>query len=377
MKNVSRILSIALMLYTNHLLYSNTFEEYQTLYYSGKNNSVAEALEGFKRLAKKSPRHENIADMEYIIAQNEKDYKKSLTLLRKLYKKRKNFSKRDELAYSLAGRYMLQNGFKEASQLLTDIEKIYPNSEYYIPSKLMLGSIYLKLNDNDKAIAKYNEVINLYSTNIKVINANANSDNKLEQHYHNALFGLANSYFAKEEYYLALGTYNRLLDIDKNFNERAFVLYRSALCYEYTDRTPQALNIYKMIVDVYKNTQSRTLANQRLSIHEAIAEAQALLYDNDDYNTADDSVITIEDTPLEKPTIYESDSINTYQFGRFRSVDKCTKMLDIIESLGYNAYILENNSLFVVLLDVYDDERNIEELRSRCNRAGIPFFRIK
>lgn len=390
MKNILHIsiLVIILNICVNSTLYSNTFEEYKALYDSGNNENRQEALVGFKSLAKKYPRHENIADMEYLIALNEKNYKNSISLLNKLYKKRKNFSKRDELAYSLANRYMLQNGLKEALKLLADIEKSYPYSEYHLPSKLMIGSIHLKLGNNDKAIAKYNEVISLYSlysndgsTSTTNRDSENHNTNLKEEHYHNALFGLANSHFAEEEYYLALGTYNRLLEMDKNFDERAFVLYRTAICYEYTNRNEQAITIYKTIVEVYANTQSRTLANQRLMLHEEEAHSddnssngeQSLLESN---ITTIATISTRENEPLEKPTIYESDNLNVYQFGRFRSMDKCAKMLDIIESLGYNAYIVQNDSIFIVQLDIYDDERNIDELRNRCNRAGIPFFRI-
>ncbi len=347
------------MLYS-HLqsaLYANTYEEYQALYDSGDSENIEEALNGFRQIMRKSPRHTNIADMEYIIAQNEKSYTRSLDLLGELYRKRKNYSKRDEVGFTLASRYMLQNSYISALSVLREIEKNYPDSFYYIEVRLMIASIYLKINESVNAIDEYNAIMNLYTDN-----------REKDENYYKAFFGLGNAYFAQEQYYLALGTYNKLLDLNPLFAERAFVLYRSALCYEYTGRSAQALEIYNMIVDIYANSQSRTLASQRLKIHEAAADSAVF---------TDDNIIEIEIQTLEKPIIYESENINVYQFGRFREKDKCYKMLEIIESLGYSGYIVENDDVFLVWLDIYDDERNVQEMRVRFGHAGIPFFIIE
>ncbi len=350
------ILNIAI----NVSMYANTYQEYKSLYDSGNTDSIDEAIQGFRQLIKKNPRHENIADMEYIIAQNEKSYTRSLDLLSELFRRRKNYSKRDEVGFTLASRFMLQNGYISALNVFKDIEKNYPSSPHYMESRLMIASIYLKLNEIKQSINEYQKIMASYS-----------DDDTKDNDYYRALFGLGNAYFAQEQYYLALGTYNRLLEINPNFSERAFVLYRSALCYEYTGRTAEALEIYNMISDVYSNTQSRTLAVQRLKIHEASANTATF---------ADDELETINTTntpKLEKPTIYESNNINVYQFGKFRSIEKSNNMLEIIESLGYNGYVVEANDVFIVRLDIYDDERNIEEMRTRFNRAGIPFFIVE
>ncbi len=278
------LLSLLLSINAHSSLYANTYEEYKALYDSANTNNMNQALQGFQQLIRKNPRHENIADMEYIIAINEKNYTRSLDLLSELFRKRKNYSKRDEVGLTLASRFMLQNGYVSALNVLKDVEKNYPDSQYYIESKIIIASIYLKLNQSKQAISEYNKIISLYSDN-----------SEKDDNYYNALFGLGNSYFSQEQYYLALGTYNKLLEMSPNFSERAFVLYRTALCYEYTGRTSEALEIYNMIIDIYINTQSKTLATQRLKIHEADTSS--------DETFINDDISIMETQALEKPTI--------------------------------------------------------------------------
>ena len=341
------ILLILSLLINNGYIYSNTFEIYKKQYESGNKN---DAIKGFKDIIRKNPRHENIADMEFILAENEKDYMKSITAFQEIYRKRKNFSRRDEVGYIIGSLYILQNGFLSAVNIFNDVKKDYPNSKYNKLSSLKIASINLKLNNIDNAIKEYKEIVELDS-------------NKKTEVYYEALFGLANSYFAKEQYYQALGTYNKLIKENEAFNERAFALYRVGLCYEYTDKKTNAIDIYNMIVSVYPNTQSKTLAMQRLRLHN-------IQKDNNEPQKT-------KNKKLEAPTIYQTNKQNIYQMGRFRDRAKSDKMLAIISELGYNAYVIEEDSTFIVRLNIYDDKRNIEEMRKRFNKENIPFFKIK
>ena len=118
-----------------------------------------------------------------------------------------------------------------------------------------------------------------------------------------------------------------------------------------------------MIVSIYPNTQSKTLAMQRLKLHN-------IQKDNSEPTKT-------KNKKLEAPTIYQTNKQNIYQMGRFRDRAKSDKMLAIISELGYNAYVTEEDSTFIVRLSIYDDKRNIEEMRKRFNKENIPFFKVK
>ncbi len=329
-------------------IYASTYQIYKKQYDSGQKK---EAIAGFKTLIRQNPRHENIADMEYIIAQNEENYMRSIALFTDIYNKRKIFSLRDEVGFTIGSLYLLQNGFVSALNIFKDVKKNYPKSKYAVLSSLKIASINLKLKNIDAAINEYEEVIS------------KEKDTKNPQYYE-ALFGLANCYFEKEQYYQALGTYSRLLAEDKTFSERAFALYRMGLCYEHTNKKNNAIDTYKMIISVYPNTHSKVLATQRLIVHEASEPTS----EKQKANTTSGST---------KPTIYETNNKDTYQMGRFRSREKASSLVAIIDKLGYNAYITPENDSYVVRVSIYDDPRNIEAMRASFNKENIPFFKVK
>ncbi len=129
-------------------LYAHTFEEYKIILENASSLGVdkEQAIKGLREIAKKNPRDENIAEIEYIIAKNENNYTRKVDLLKELYKKRKKFYLHDEVGYNLASLYMLKNSLVNALNILKDITKKYPNSIYYLDSKLKIASIYLKIN---------------------------------------------------------------------------------------------------------------------------------------------------------------------------------------------------------------------------------------
>lgn len=337
-------------LFLSHLLYANTYETYKKMYEDGAKEN---ALSGFKQLIKENPRHKNIADMEFFLAENEENYMKAITAFKSIYDKRTSFSRRAEAGYNAGNLYLLNNGYNNAANMFSKVANDYPDSKYATLSKLKKASIKLKLQDKDEAIMIYKQIIS------------AENDKKSDV-YLEALFGLANVYFQMERYYEALGNYNKLVEDGKYFKERAFALYRLAICYENTNAKDKAVNTYSLVVNVYPNTQSALLASQRLKVYAADTEAE--------------ETQEKKEQKLSPPVIYKTSKENVYQLGRFRDKEKALKLIDIVSSLGYKAYItdekIQNDTSYLVRLSVFDDARNIAEMRKRLGSENIPFFKV-
>lgn len=298
--------------------------------------------------------NESMLDKEFQkIKSSEEAINEKISALKSFYKKYTKYSKREEIAYTLASLYILNDNYKEAINILKTLYEKTKKTEYTKMSSIMLASLYTKEK-------KYNEAIDVYNKILKT--------EKSGNYYNEALYGRANCYFEMKSYLEAIGNYKRLSFIN-DFKYISSVLYNLALCYENTKNVKEAIEIYSTIIKKYSSSYEAQLAQSKTTLAKIESES-----DRKKIETKSKTKTFL------KPTIYESSIINTYQMGRFREKERADALIKIIYSLGYKAYIkeekIDNSISYVVRIDIPNDTRNIEELKKRLAFENIAFFKV-
>lgn len=298
--------------------------------------------------------NENALDKEFNkIKLSEENISSKISSLKSFYNKNSKYSRRDEVAYTLSYLYILNENYKEAITILKPISEKTKKTEYTKKSNILIASLYTKEK-------RYNEAIEIYNKILKT--------EKSGNYYNEALYGRGNTYFEMKSYYEAIGNYKKLILIN-NFKYMSSVLYNLAICYENTEKTKEAIEIYSTILKKYPNSYEATLAQSKMMLAKIEAEKPS-----EKPKTSEVPKAKI------KPVIYENSIINTYQMGRFREKERAEALIKIIDTLGYKAYTKEEKTdnllSYVVRIDIPNDTRNIEEMKKRLASENIAFFKI-
>lgn len=348
------------------------FSTYLSHYTNGEKEK---ALTGFTEFLRRYPKSTYAPEAAYILALEEREYFHAITKWQRIFDTYKEYKRRDEVAYRIGTLYLLHSNYKAAFWYFEYIVTQHAGSAYYPRALLSMGSIYLIREDYNRAIRYYIEAGKKYKK-------------EQNEYYLEALYGIANTFFAKGQYADATKWYSSLVTKHTTFKARPFAMYRLGYSYEALGDVTKGLAHYKEVIRAYPDSYAAKLARQRLKVHKVALPEGEMPTTTTATNRVD---IYDPDTPEPdehvspdggtRPYDRAAADTLTYQLGYFRNPKSAQTLMQRIRGIGYDAYILEekmkNVIYFRVRIDIANDEATVAKMKRVFAEYSVPYFLVK
>lgn len=141
------------------------------------------------------------------------------------------------------------DNLKKAKEHFEEVIKQYPSSPAAEEARYYLGTCYFQLNEYDKAISAYEDYLKKYSAG---------------RFAPMALEGLAQSRIGKKDLIDAAKEYETLVKKYDNYPMLLEVLMSLGQLYEQMNNPPEALRIYKLVVQKFPDSPEKAQAQRKI-----------------------------------------------------------------------------------------------------------------